>query len=80
MAKYQEISQWLHEKIEDGTFAVGEKIPSENDLALKFGSFTFGSAVFVPSTISPSTPLTSIRRNAVSSSTWRLCVIHSKMV
>ena len=37
MAKYQEISQWLHEKIEDGTFAVGEKIPSENDLALKFG-------------------------------------------
>ncbi|MDE7326202.1 MAG: GntR family transcriptional regulator [Lachnospiraceae bacterium] len=37
MAKYEDINQWLREKIADGTFAIGDKIPSENELALMFG-------------------------------------------
>lgn len=37
MAKYEDISNWLREKITDGTFAINEKIPSENELAAKFG-------------------------------------------
>lgn len=37
MAKHEEISAWLREKITDGTFAVNDKIPSENELALQFG-------------------------------------------
>lgn len=37
MAKHEEISQWLREKIMDGTYAVNDKIPSENELAAKFG-------------------------------------------
>lgn len=37
MAKYEDISNWLREKIMDGTFAINEKIPSENRLAAKFG-------------------------------------------
>lgn len=37
MAKHEEISNWLREKITDGTFAIHEKIPSENELAAKFG-------------------------------------------
>lgn len=37
MAKHEEISRWLREKITDGTFAIGDKIPSENELAAQFG-------------------------------------------
>lgn len=37
MAKYEDISNWLREKIIDGTFATHEKIPSEKELAAKFG-------------------------------------------
>lgn len=37
MAKYEDISNWLREKITNGTFAINEKIPSENKLAIKFG-------------------------------------------
>lgn len=37
MAKHEEISRWLREKITDGTFAIGGKIPSENELAAQFG-------------------------------------------
>lgn len=37
MAKYKDVSNWLREKIMDGTFAMNKKIPSENKLAEKFG-------------------------------------------
>lgn len=37
MAKHEEISRWLKEKITNGIFAIGDKIPSENELAAQFG-------------------------------------------
>ncbi len=37
MAKYEDVRNWLREKIADGSFAIHEKIPSENKLAVKFG-------------------------------------------
>lgn len=37
MAKYEDVHNWLQEKIADGTFAIHKKIPSENKLAAKFG-------------------------------------------
>ncbi len=37
MAKYEDVGNWLRKKITDGTFAVNEKIPSENELAAQFG-------------------------------------------
>ncbi len=37
MAKHEEISRWLKENITNGVFAIGSKIPSENELAAKFG-------------------------------------------
>ena len=37
MAKHEDVSNWLREKIAEGTFAINEKIPSENELAAKFG-------------------------------------------
>lgn len=36
-AKYEEISQWIKDKILDGFFPVGTKIPSENELSVQFG-------------------------------------------
>lgn len=36
-AKYEEISQWIKDKILDGSFPVGTKIPSENELSVQFG-------------------------------------------
>lgn len=37
MAKYEDVSNWLREKIADGTYAIHNKIPSESKLAAKFG-------------------------------------------
>lgn len=36
-AKYEKISQWIKDKILDGSFPVGTKIPSENELSVQFG-------------------------------------------
>ena len=36
-AKYEEIRQWIKDKILDGSFPVGSKIPSENELSEQFG-------------------------------------------
>lgn len=36
-AKYEEIRQWIKDKILDGSFPVGTKIPSENELSEQFG-------------------------------------------
>lgn len=37
MAKFENVCRWLQDKIADHTFAVNEKIPSENELAAQFG-------------------------------------------
>lgn len=36
MTKYQKIAEWLEEKIADGTYAPGQKLPSEQDLREQF--------------------------------------------
>lgn len=36
-SKHAVLSQWIKENITNGTFQVGEKIPSENELASRFG-------------------------------------------
>lgn len=36
-AKHEEISQWIKDRILDGSFPVGSKIPSENELSVQFG-------------------------------------------
>lgn len=36
-AKHEEISQWVKYRILDGSFPVGSKIPSENELSVQFG-------------------------------------------
>jgi len=36
-SKHAALSQWIKENIENETFKVGEKIPSENELASRFG-------------------------------------------
>ena len=35
--KYEELSQWIKNRILDGSFPVGTKIPSENELSVQFG-------------------------------------------
>ena len=37
MAKHEEISQWLRERIQDGTYTASDRLPSENKLAANFG-------------------------------------------
>ncbi|MBB2181478.1 GntR family transcriptional regulator [Lachnospiraceae bacterium MD1] len=37
LSKYQEISKWIKENIKNGTFTIGSKIPSENEIANQFG-------------------------------------------
>lgn len=37
LSKHAVLSQWIKENIENGTFKVGGKIPSENELASRFG-------------------------------------------
>lgn len=34
--RHKQISQWLRQQIEEGTFSVNEKLPSENELCEKF--------------------------------------------
>ncbi len=37
LSKHAAISEWIKENVINGNFAVGEKIPSENELASRFG-------------------------------------------
>lgn len=37
ISKYLALSQWIKDNIDNGSFGIGEKIPSENDLAHHFG-------------------------------------------
>ncbi|NLK75340.1 MAG: substrate-binding domain-containing protein [Clostridiales bacterium] len=37
ISKHLALSQWIKDNIDNGTFAIGDKIPSENDLAQQFG-------------------------------------------
>lgn len=35
--KYREVVEWMHENIRNGTFSMGKRLPSENELSAKFG-------------------------------------------